>query len=71
MNNKIVWLIGGIVITYFFIKNKCKKEMITKIDNAVATTAKELNDDFNKAMDIAISKGYDVPALKQLINAPK
>ena len=69
MDNKFVWLIGGVVITYFFMKHKAKKEVIAKVDNAVATITNEIHQDFNAAIDAAQAKGFDLPQLKQLINS--
>lgn len=67
MNNKFVWLIIGVVGTYFFLRNKNSKELKEKIDKAVDTVEKEQKDDFKKTIDIAISKGYDIVQLKQLL----
>lgn len=69
MDNKFIWAIGGFVIAYFIFKNKTKKEVQTKVDNAVSTVTKELHEDFNKAIDLALSKGLELSELKQVINS--
>ena len=69
MDNKFVWLIGGIVITYFFMKNKGKKEVMAKVDNAVATITNEIHQDFNAAISAAQANGLDLPQFQQLINS--
>lgn len=69
MDNKFIWAIGGFVIAYFILKNKTKKEVQSKVDNAVATISAELHDNFNKAIDLAQSKGLELADLKQVINS--
>ena len=73
MDNKYVWLIGGIVITYFYCKHKTKKEVqaavVEKVDKAVDVLTKEIHEDFNKAIDSAQVQGFSLDQLKQLINA--
>lgn len=69
MDNKFVWLIGGIVLTYFYMKNKAKKELITKIDNAVAVTKTEQDNLFKKAIDLAITQGKDLAQFRTDVNS--
>lgn len=70
MENKFVWLIAGIVGTYFFMKSKAKKELMAKIDNAVNTVSKENDASFKAAIDAAIARGYSMEQFKQDINTP-
>lgn len=70
MNNKFVWAIAGIVATYFFMKNRTKKEVKQKVDNAVATVTKEADDLFKKSIDLAIAQGYDLNQFRMSINTP-
>lgn len=69
MDNKFVWLIGGIVLTYFYMKNKAKKELIAKVDNAVSVTKAEDDQNFKKAIDLALTQGKDLAQFKADVNS--
>jgi len=70
MNNKFVWAIAAIVATYFFMKNRTKKEVKEKVDKAVSTVLQEQDDLFKKSIDSALAMGYDLNQFKIAINTP-
>jgi len=70
MNNKFIWAIAAIVGTYFFMKNRTKKEVKEKVDNAVNTVTREADESFKKAIDSALAMGYDLTQFKIAINTP-
>lgn len=69
MNNKFVWLAAGIVLTYFYMKSKNKKEIMQKVDKAVETVQNEMHANFNQAIDAAAAKGYGLKEFKIVVNS--